>query len=167
MVKELKPSKRLLMGPGPSDVHPNVLKAMATPLLGHLDPEFLSIMNETMSLIRGVFNTKNQLTIPISGTGSAGMETVFVNLVEPGDKVIIGVNGLFGERMADVAQRAGAEVIRVENEWGKIIDPKQVESTLKLHENVKLVAVVHAETSTGIMQPLKEIGKLAKQYNAL
>ena len=167
MVKELSPSKRLLMGPGPSDVHPTVLKAMATPLLGHLDPEFLGIMNETMALIRGVFNTKNQLTIPISGTGSAGMETVFVNLIEPGDKVVIGVNGLFGERMVDVAGRAGAEVIRVDGEWGKIIDPVKIEETLKQNENVKLVAVVHAETSTGVMQPLKDIGQLANKYQAL
>lgn len=167
MAKELNPSKRLLMGPGPSDVHPTVLKAMATPLLGHLDPEFLGIMNETMELIRGVFNTKNQLTLPISGTGSAGMETVFVNLIEPGDKVVIGVNGLFGERMVDVAGRAGAEIIRIDGEWGKIIDPVKIEETLKQNENVKLVAVVHAETSTGVLQPLKEIGQLANKYHAL
>ena len=167
MSKELILPKRLLMGPGPSDVHPNVLKSMATPLLGHLDPEFLNIMNETMDLIRYVFETDNKLTVAMSGTGSSGMETVFVNLVEPGDKVIIGVNGLFGQRMVDVADRAGAEVIQVEAEWGNIIDPKMIEAALKNNGPVKAIAVVHAETSTGVRQPLKEISKLAKEYDAL
>ena len=167
MTKELILPKRLLMGPGPSDVHPNVLKAMATPLLGHLDPEFLNIMNETMDLIRYVFETDNKLTVAMSGTGSSGMETVFVNLIEPGDKVIIGVNGLFGQRMVDVADRAGAEVIQVEAEWGNIIDPKMIEAALKNNGPVKAIAVVHAETSTGVRQPLKEISKLAKEYDAL
>lgn len=155
------------MGPGPSDVHPHVLKAMATPLLGHLDPVFLNMMNETMDLIRYVYQTDNQVTIAMSGTGSAGMETIFVNLVEPGDKVIIGVNGLFGQRMVDVAQRAGAEVIQVEAEWGKIIEPASFEKALKEHAPVKAVAVVHAETSTGVQQPLKELSRLAKEYDAL
>lgn len=167
MRHELIFPKRLLMGPGPSDVHPQVLKAMATPLLGHLDPSFLNLMNETMDLIRYVYETKNQVTIAMSGTGSAGMETVFVNLIEPGDKVIIGVNGLFGQRMVDVAQRAGAEVIQVEAEWGKIIEPASMEEALKQHAPVKAVAVVHAETSTGVQQPLEEISKMAKEYNAL
>jgi len=167
MSKELILPKRLLMGPGPSDVHPNVLKSMATPLLGHLDPEFLNIMNETMDLIRYVFETDNKLTVAMSGTGSSGMETVFVNLVEPGDKVIIGVNGLFGQRMVDVAGRAGAEVVQVEAEWGTIIDPKMIEAALKNNGPVKAIAIVHAETSTGAQQPLKEISRLAKEYDAL
>jgi len=167
MFKELNPPSRVLMGPGPSDVHPRVLKAMATPLVGHLDPSFLQIMNETMELMRTVFETKNELTLAMSGTGSSGMETVFVNLIEPGDKVIIGINGLFGERMVDVAERCGAEVIRVEAPWGEIIKPEQIEQALKNHANVKAVAVVHAETSTGALQPLSEISQLAHAHDAL
>ncbi len=167
MREELILPKRLLMGPGPSDVHPNVLKAMATPLLGHLDPEFLKIMNETMELIRYVYETENKVTVAMSGTGSSGMETIFVNLIEPGDKVIIGVNGLFGQRMVDVAERSGAEVIQVEAEWGKIIEPKDIEVALKNNSEVKAVAIVHAETSTGVQQPLEEISKLVKEYSVL
>lgn len=167
MIKQLQPPERLLMGPGPSNVHPSVLRAMATPLLGHLDPAFLELMNETMDLLRDVFQTKNQCTIPMSGTGSAGMETVFVNLIEPGDKVIIGVNGLFGVRMVDVATRCGAEVIEVTAPWGKIIEPSEIEAVLKQHQQVKLVAVVHAETSTGVLQPLEKISNLAHGYGAL
>ncbi|GGE67299.1 pyridoxal-phosphate-dependent aminotransferase family protein [Priestia taiwanensis] len=158
---------RVLMGPGPSDVHPRVLRAMSTPLLGHLDPAFLTIMNETMDLLRYVFQTENKLTVAMSGTGSAGMETVFVNLVERGDKVIIGVNGLFGTRMVDVAKRCGAEVIEVHAEWGSIIDCTAVEEALKQHGDVKLVAVVHAETSTGVRQPLEQLSELVHMYGAL
>jgi alanine-glyoxylate transaminase / serine-glyoxylate transaminase / serine-pyruvate transaminase len=158
---------RVLMGPGPSDVHPRVLQAMAKPLLGHLDPAFLAIMNETMDLLRYVFTTENKLTVAMSGTGSAGMETVFVNLVEPGDKVIVGVNGLFGERMADVATRCGAEVIEVHAKWGDIIKCEDVEKALKQHKDIKLVAVVHAETSTGVRQPLKELSDIVHAYGAL
>ncbi|MED0758041.1 alanine--glyoxylate aminotransferase family protein [Aneurinibacillus thermoaerophilus] len=167
MYKELNPPSRILMGPGPSDVHPRVLKAMAMPLVGHLDPSFLQIMNETMELIRMVFETKNKLTLSMSGTGSAGMETVFVNILEPGDKVIIGVNGLFGERMTDVAERCGAEVIRVEAPWGEIIQPEQIKAALEKHAGVKAVAVVHAETSTGALQPLFEISRLVHEHDAL
>jgi alanine-glyoxylate transaminase / serine-glyoxylate transaminase / serine-pyruvate transaminase len=167
MTSELNPSKRLLMGPGPSDVHPRVLRAMATPLLGHLDPEFLTLMNETKDLLKVVFQTENKLTIPMSGTGSAGMETVFVNLVEPGDKVIVGVNGLFGERMVDVAERCGATVIQVNACWGEIIEPEAIEKALKENPETKLVAVVHAETSTGVMQPLKELSEIVHAHNAL
>lgn len=167
MFKELNPPSRVLMGPGPSDVHPRVLKAMATPLIGHLDPSFLQIMNETMELMRTVFETKNELTLAMSGTGSSGMETVFVNLLEPGDKVVIGVNGLFGERMVDVAERCGAEVIRIEAPWGDIIRPEQVEEVLQEHAEVKAVAVVHAETSTGALQPLSEISQLVHEHEAL
>lgn len=163
---ELNPTPRVLLGPGPSGVDPRVLRAMATPLVGHLDPDFLTIMNETMELLREVFQTKNQLTIPMSGTGSAGMETVLVNLLEPGDTAVICINGLFGERMADIAGRCGAGVIRVEGEWGKIIEPEKVEAALK-GKNVKLVGIVHAETSTGVLQPLEEISKIAKENGAL
>lgn len=163
---ELNPGLRVLLGPGPSNVHPRVLKAMSTPLVGHLDPDFLGIMNETMELLRFVFQTDNRLTIPISGTGSAGMEACLCNLLEPGEEVIIGVNGLFAERMCDVAGRCGAEVRRVEAEWGKILEPGQVEAALK-QGKAKLVALVHAETSTGICQPLEEISRLTREYGAL
>lgn len=167
MIKQLNPPRRILMGPGPSDVHPAVLQSMATPLLGHLDPAFLEIMNETMDLLRQVYQTENKVTLAMSGTGSAGMETIFVNLVEPGDKVIIGVNGLFGQRMVDVAARCGAEVIQVEGAWGDIIQPDKVEEALKQHQDIKLVAVVHAETSTGVRQPLQELSEIAHRHNAL
>ncbi|HHY73934.1 MAG TPA: alanine--glyoxylate aminotransferase family protein [Bacillus bacterium] len=167
LYKELNAPRRILMGPGPSDVHPSVLQSMATPLLGHLDPAFLEIMNETMDLLRQVYQTKNKVTLAMSGTGSAGMETLFVNLVEPGDKVIIGVNGLFGQRMVDVASRCGAEVIQVDGAWGDIIEPEKVEEALKQHENVKLVAVVHSETSTGVRQPLQQLSEIVHRYNSL
>lgn len=167
MTSELNPPKRLLMGPGPSDVHPRVLRAMSTPLLGHLDPEFLKLMNETKDLLKIVYQTENKLTIPMSGTGSAGMETVFVNLVEPGDSVIIGVNGLFGQRMVDVAERCGATVVQVKAPWGEIIEPVAIDQALKENPGTKLVAIVHAETSTGVMQPLKEISNIVHQHNAL
>ncbi|OLO42512.1 alanine--glyoxylate aminotransferase [Alkalihalophilus pseudofirmus] len=167
MVAELLPPERVLMGPGPSNVHPHVLRAMSTPLLGHLDPAFLTIMNETMELLRKVYQTENKLTIAMSGTGSAGMETVFVNLVEPGDKVIVGVNGLFGTRMVDVAERCGATVIQIKAAWGEIIKPQDVKETLETHPDAKLVAVVHAETSTGVRQPLEEISEIVHTTNAL
>lgn len=167
MLKELDVPNRILMGPGPSDVHPDVLKAMATPLLGHLDPKFLEIMNEIMEQLRRLFGTTNRLTLPMSGTGSAGMETLFVNLMEPGDKVIIGVNGLFSQRMVDMAKRCGAEVLVVDAAWGEIIDYKDIEALLKKHGDVKFVAVVHAETSTGVLQPLEELAKVVHQAGAL
>src|SRR5687767_7521989 len=125
------PSQRILMGPGPSNVSPRVLAAMAQPTIGHLDPEFLSLMDETMALMRHVFQTSNPLTFPVSGTGSAGMEATFVNLLELGDKVVVGVNGVFGERMCDVASRCGATVRRVEAEWGHPIDPEAVETAIR------------------------------------
>ena len=159
---ELKPPERILMGPGPSNVHYRVYRALTTPIIGHLDPDFMKIMDDICEMLRFVFQTKNKLTIPISGTGSSGMEASFVNVLEPGDKVVIGVNGVFGERMVDVATRCGAEVIRIDEEWGYIIDPNRVIETLKKHPEVKVFAVVHAETSTGAMQPLEEIGKFLK-----
>ena len=155
------------MGPGPSNVHPRVLQAMAAPVVGHLDPYFQAVMDDTMLLLRDLFRTNNQLTFPISGTGSAGMEAAFCNFLEEGDTAVIGANGLFGERMVDNAQRLGAEAIPINAEWGKIIEPEAIESALKSGKKVKLVAVVHAETSTGALQPLQEISKLTKQYDAL
>lgn len=161
-MEELNPSARILMGPGPSNVHYRVLRAMSTPLVGHLDPQFLSIMDDICSMLRDLFQTKNRLTIPISGTGSSGMEAAFVNFVEQGDTVVIGVNGLFGERMCDVADRCGAKVIRVEAEWGRIIEPERLIKAIQENPQAKICAVVHAETSTGARQPLEEIGGFCK-----
>lgn len=164
---ELAPSERLLLGPGPSGVDPRVLRAMSTPLLGHLDPEFLEIMNETGELLRYVFQTENNLTLAMSGTGSAGMDTVLSNLLEPGDKAIVAVNGVFGERMVDIAGRSGAEVKVVQGEWGRIIEPEQVEAAFKDMPDAKLLAVVHAETSTGVLQPLPDLAAIAHRHGAL
>ncbi len=166
-VGELKPPERILMGPGPSNVHHRVYRAMATPIIGHLDPDFMKIMDEICEMLRFVFQTKNKLTISMSGTGSSGMEASFVNVIEPGDKVVIGVNGVFGERMVDVAARCGAEVIRIDEEWGNIIDPDRIIDTMKKHTGAKVFAIVHAETSTGAMQPLEEIGKFLKSNETL
>src|ERR1700732_3346959 len=130
-ISQLNPSPRVLLGPGPSDVHPRVLNAMATPLLGHLDPQFLEIMNETQELLRKTFRTANRLTFPVSGTGSAGMETCVVNLIEPGDGMVVCVNGVFGQRMVDVAQRAGAQVTALERPWGDVFDAGQVRDILQ------------------------------------
>src|SRR5436305_10465724 len=138
-----QPPARLLMGPGPSNAAPSVLKAMSAPLVGHLDPVFVNMMDEIKSMLRQVFQTKNEMTFPVSGTGSAGMEFCFVNLIEPGDEVVIGVNGVFGAGMADVAARCGAKVTKVEAAWGRIIEPQQIADTLK-ECRPKLVAVVHA-----------------------
>jgi alanine-glyoxylate transaminase/serine-glyoxylate transaminase/serine-pyruvate transaminase len=154
------------MGPGPSNVAPSVLKAMSLPLLGHLDPAFVKMMDEIKAMLRVVFQTKNDLTFPVSGTGSAGMEFCCVNLIEPGDEVIIGVNGVFGGRMADVAERCGAKVTKVEAPWGRIIEPRQIADALKTVKP-KFVAVVHAETSTGALTPVEEISKLAHEAGAL
>src|SRR5436309_12287942 len=130
-MNQLNPSPRVLLGPGPSDVHPRVLTAMATPLLGHLDPQFLEIMNETQELLRRTFRTSNRLTFPVSGTGSAGMETCVVNLIEPGDRMVVCVNGVCGQRMTDVAQRAGAAVTTLERPWGEVFDLAQIRDLLQ------------------------------------
>jgi len=164
---ELNPSQRLLLGPGPSMVHPRVYRALSTPIIGHLDPEFLQIMDDIQQLLRFVFQTQNQFTIAISATGSAGMESAFVNVIEPGDKVIIGVNGVFGNRMSDIVERCGATPIQIKKPWGECIDLQEIEDQLKQAVDVKAVALVHAETSTGVMQPLAEVGELCKKYGAL
>lgn len=143
-------SERLLLGPGPSNPYPEVMEALARPVLGHLDPEFLTLLDETCDRLRTAFRTSNPLTLPISGTGSAGMEACFVNLVEPADVVIVGVNGVFGERMCEVARRCGAEVVRVEEEWGRPIDPQRLLDARTQRPEARLLAVVHAETSTGV-----------------
>ena len=165
--KQLAPDYRLLLGPGPVEVSPRVLNAMSRPLYGHLDPEFLEIANETMEMLRYVFQTENKLTLPMSGTGSAGMETVMVNLLELGDEAIVCVNGVFGQRLRDIAKRCGAKVISVEAPWGEAIEADKVREAFKKSHKVKLVAIVHAETSTGVKQPLEEISKIAKENDAL
>ena len=151
------------MGPGPSNVAPSVLEAMSRPLVGHLDPAFVKMMEQIKAMLRHVFLTKNEMTFPVSGTGSAGMEFCCVNLVEPGDEVIIGVNGVFGARMREVAERCGAQVRTVQAEWGRVIEASQVEDALKKVSRPKLVALVHAETSTGALTPVEEISKLAHE----
>ncbi len=160
------PAPRLLLGPGPSDAHPNVLRAMMTPLLGHLDPQFLQLMNANQEMLRSVFLTKNLLTFPISATGSAGMETCLVNLLEPGDKVTICVKGFFGLRIVDMAQRLGAQVNVLEQTWGKVFDLNLIRESLQ-RERPKLLAIVQAETSTGAWQPIEELGQLCHEFDTL
>src|SRR3954469_12139423 len=159
--------QRVLLGPGPSDVPPRVLLAMAQPTLGHLDPLYLRIMDETRRMLRDVFRTRNELTMAVSGTGSAGMEAAVVNLIEPGDEMIVCVNGVFGTRMRDVAQRAGAVVHSIEAEWGQVIEAGAVAEALKAHPKTKVFGIVHAETSTGAHQPMEEIAKLVKGAGVL
>ncbi|MFC1561157.1 pyridoxal-phosphate-dependent aminotransferase family protein [Candidatus Latescibacterota bacterium] len=166
LASELNPTARLLMGPGPSDVHYRVLKAMVTPVIGHLDPQFIRIMDELKEMLRHLFRTKNELTFAVSATGSAGMETCFVNLLESGDDALVCVNGVFGNRMSDIVERCGARLIRVDAPWGNLIDPEQVKHALEKC-SPKLVAIVHAETSTGVLQPLEEIGKMTHDAGAL
>ena len=154
------------MGPGPSPVHPRVLAAMSLPLYGHLDPEFVKLMDETQNRLRDVFCTKNRLTIAVSGTGSAGMEAVVVNLIEPGDRMLVCVNGVFGERMCDVAERARAEVIRIDRPYGEVFTAEEVEAAIKKHRPA-VVGIVQAETSTGAWQPVQDIARIAHENGAL
>jgi alanine-glyoxylate transaminase / serine-glyoxylate transaminase / serine-pyruvate transaminase len=166
MNTELNPTPRFLMGPGPSDVNPRVLRAMASPLIGHLDPQFIQIMDEVMEMTRQLFQTKNQVTSVISATGSAGMETCLVNLLEPGDTAMVCVSGVFGNRMCDIVERCGAKLVRVDAQWGKPIEPAQVKAALE-NCKPKLVAIVHAETSTGVLQPLEEISRIVYSADSL
>lgn len=163
----LNPPQRVLMGPGPSDVSARILRAMSAPTLGHLDPEYLRIMDETRAMLREVFQTRNEMTLAISGTGSAGMEACVCNLIEPGDEAIVCVNGVFGGRMKDVAERYGAKVHAVEAAWGRGIDPDQIVQALKQFPATKVVGIVHAETSTGEHQPLEEICEIVQKHGAL
>src|SRR6185295_16703489 len=162
-----RPPTRILLGPGPSNVHPRVLRALAMPLVGHLDPAFIEMMEETKRLLRRTFQTANPITIPISATGSAGMEACLVNLLEPGDTAIIGVNGVFGTRMIDIVERCGATAVKLEAPWGNIIDPEDIRRALLEHAPVKLLALVHAETSTGAWQPLDDVGRLTRDADCL
>ena len=166
VIPPLNPSRRVLLGPGPSEVHPRVLAALGLPLLGHLDPEFVAIMDQTQGLLRQVFRTENRLTMAVSGTGSAGMEAVVVNLIEPGDKMVVCVNGVFGGRMVDVARRAGAEVTPIERPFGEVFDPQEVRDVVR-KVGPKVVGIVHAETSTGAWQPIPEIARIVHEAGAL
>ena len=161
------PPKRTLMGPGPSDVHPRITEALARPTIGHLDPQFIRMMDELKSLIQYAFKTSNRLTLPISAPGSAGMEACFANLVEQGDKVIVCINGVFGSRMKENVIRMGGTAITVDSHWGRAVDPKAVEATLNAHPDAKVLAFVHAETSTGARSDAKTLCQLARKHNCL
>jgi (S)-ureidoglycine---glyoxylate transaminase len=163
---DLLPSPRILLGPGPSMADPRVLRAMATPLLGQFDPEFTGIMNEVMALCRFAFQTANIRTFPVSGTGRAGLEAAMTSLLEPGDRVVVGECGNFGRLLLEIADRCGAEVVPVRAEWGHVIEPEAIEAALQGGQT-KLVALIHGETSTGVLQPLEEIGQLTRRYDTL
>lgn len=166
-MQTFNPPKRILMGPGPSDVNPRVLEAMSRPTIGHLDPEFIRMMDEVKLLLQYAFKTRNPLTMPVSAPGSAGMETCFVNLVSPGDKVIVCRNGVFGARMLENVTRCGAQAIMVEDDWGRAVDPQKLEDALKDNPDVKLVAFVHAETSTGALSDARTLCEIAHKYDSL
>jgi len=166
-VAPLNPPERILLGPGPSTVSQRVLRALAAPTIGHLDPQYITIMDETCELLRQVFRTKNPLTFPVSGTGMAGMECIATNLIEPGDEVIVCINGVFGTRMKDVMERCGATVHALEAAWGDIFTLEQIKAALDQHPRAKLVGIVHAETSTGAHQPLAGLADLVHARGAL
>ncbi|MDZ4819670.1 MAG: alanine--glyoxylate aminotransferase family protein [Planctomycetota bacterium] len=162
----LAPPPRLLLGPGPSEIHPRVLSSLGATTVGHLDPYYLQLMNNMQEMLRAVFCTKNEMTLAISGTGSAGMEAAFVNLVEPGDSVLICVNGVFGTRMTDVAARCGAMVNKIERPWGEVFTPDEIRASIAQHRP-KIVGIVQAETSTGAWQPVQEIAQIVREAGAL
>ncbi|MGK2905349.1 MAG: pyridoxal-phosphate-dependent aminotransferase family protein [Desulfuromonadales bacterium] len=166
-IRSFNPPVRTLMGPGPSDVHPRVLEALSRPTIGHLDPAFITMMDELKELLQYTFQTRNALTMPVSAPGSAGMETCFVNMVEPGDKVIICQNGVFGGRMKENVERCGGVAVVVEDAWGEAIDINKLEEALKVHGDAKIVAMVHAETSTGAQSNVAALVKLAHDYDCL
>jgi alanine-glyoxylate transaminase/serine-glyoxylate transaminase/serine-pyruvate transaminase len=165
--ERFQPPKRILLGPGPSPVDDRILSAMAAPVLGHLDPLFLQCMDDVQSLLRYVFETENRVTVPISATGSAGMEAALVNVIEPGDEVVVCINGVFGERMRDIIERAGAKPIVVEAKWGEAIDNDKIESALKSSSQPRALSLVHAETSTGVLQDLTGLAEMAHKHGAL
>jgi (S)-ureidoglycine---glyoxylate transaminase len=165
-LSDLLPSPRILLGPGPSMADPRVLRAMATPLLGQFDPEFTAIMSEVMALCRFAFQTDNAKTFPVSGTGRAGLEAAMASLIEPGDRVVVGECGNFGLLLIEIAERCGANVVPVRVEWGRVIEPEAIETALQ-GGHTKLVALIHGETSTGVLQPLEEIAQLTHRYDSL
>ena len=164
---ELGHDPRVLLGPGPSNLHPRVSRAMASPILGYLDPEFLAVMDQTMALLRHLFQTENELSITIPGTGMSGMEAAVCNVVEPGDEVVVGINGFFGQRLAEIVERHGGMALRVEVDFGQVLGTDQIAAALDAHPNAKMVAVVHGETSVGIAQPLADIGKLVRERDKI
>ena len=166
-IQSFHPPVRTLMGPGPSDVNPRILEAMSRTTIGHLDPVFVGLMDEMKELLRYVFRTENDLTMPVSAPGSAGMEMCFVNLVEPGDKVIVCQNGVFGGRMKENVERCGGTAVMVEDDWGRAVDPDKVEAALKANPDAKIVAFVHAETSTGAISDAETIARLAHAHDCL
>ncbi|HWQ95375.1 MAG TPA: alanine--glyoxylate aminotransferase family protein [Gammaproteobacteria bacterium] len=166
-IKSFHPPRRTLMGPGPSDVNPRILEAMSRPTIGHLDPVFVSMMDEMKALLQYAFQTKNPLTLPVSAPGSAGMEMCFVNLVEPGDKVIVCQNGVFGGRMKENVERCGATAVMVEDAWGSAVDPDKLEQAFQKNPDAKLAAFVHAETSTGAQSDVKTLVEIAHRHGAL
>ena len=166
-IQSFHPPVRTLMGPGPSDVNPRILEAMSRPTIGHLDPVFVEMMEEMKVLLRYAFQTENQLTMPVSAPGSTGMETCFVNLVEPGDKVVVCQNGVFGGRMKENVERAGGEAVMVQDDWGRAVDVNKAEEALKANPDAKILAFVHAETSTGAISDAKALAELARQHDCL
>lgn len=167
VISAFHPPLRTLMGPGPSDVNPRILEAMSRPTIGHLDPAFIALMDEVKQLLQYALQTRNRLTLPISAPGSAGMEACFVNLVEPGDKVIVCQNGVFGGRMKENVERAGGIAVMVQDDWGCAVDPHKVEAALKANPDAKILAFVHAETSTGALSDAQTLCALARQYDCL
>ncbi|MGB5289301.1 MAG: alanine--glyoxylate aminotransferase family protein [Ignavibacteriaceae bacterium] len=166
-MNSFNPPKRILMGPGPSNVHPRVLEAMARPTIGHLDPKFIELMDEIKELLKYAFQTKNEVTFAVSGPGSVGMETCLVNLVEPGSKVLVCINGVFGGRMKSIVERCGADPVVLSVPWGRAIDPELFEDTLKKNTGISVCAFVHAETSTGAKSDIKTLTEIAHKYNCL
>lgn len=166
-LREFIPPHRTLMGAGPSNVHSRVLQAIGTPMLGHLDPSFLKVMDDVMEMLRIMFGTSNRMTLPISATGTAAMEAAICNVVEPGDTVVIAANGFFGVRLADIASRCGAQVHTVDFPWGKPVDPSDVETEMRKHTAVKALGVIHGETSTGVLSPLTDLANLAHRHDSI
>jgi len=158
---------RTLMGPGPSELNPRVLTALAQPAISHLDPAFIELMDEVKVLLRYVFQTENRLSFPVSGPGSAGMETCFTNLLEAGDKIIVARNGVFGQRMFEMASRLSANIVTIDDEWGRPVDPQKLEDALKKNPDTKVVAFVHAETSTGALSDARTLASISRQYGCL
>jgi len=166
-MKAFHPPRRTLMGPGPSDVNPRILEALSRPTIGHLDPAFIAMMDEMKELLQYALQTRNTITMPVSAPGSAGMETCFVNLVEPGDKVVVCQNGVFGGRMKENVERCGAEAVMVQDTWGTAVDANKLEDALKAHPDAKIVAFVHAETSTGVCSDVKTLVDIAHRHDCL
>ena len=166
-LNELQPSARLLLGPGPSSVHPRVLQAMTIPVIGHLDPDFFQVMNDIGDMLREVYHTSNVMTMPVSATGTGAMETACANILEPGDTMVVCRNGYFGVRLGNIAERCGARVYEVDSPWGQPVDPQALEDELSHHSRVKAVGIVHAETSTGVLTPLPELLEVIRRHGAL